>query len=212
MDRSAVKAIVDREIEGLKSLLGIEGWKIRVGYHAEDSDGDGHLRRGECTRMVDYGAAYITINPEAFEAESEVVETLRHELFHVVLAPFDLYWSAVERMDSDDRGDVRAVLSRVWDHSCERAVANLDKMFSRLSEPTMTDSRSPSGKRAAKETGPVTVTGPGKRPPSAETKPMAKTKAPAPKKDATPVQSTSGSKPMPVKKRGVKAKVHGKGS
>jgi hypothetical protein len=134
MDRSAVKEIVDREVESLRHRLGIEDWKIRVEYHAEGPDDDGGLSRAECTRLVDYGIACISINHEALEAEAEVIETIRHELFHVVLAPFDLHRSAVERMDFDDAKAARAVLSRVWDHSCERAVANLEKMYQRLSE------------------------------------------------------------------------------
>lgn len=41
---------------------------------------------------------------------------------------------------------------------------------------------------------------------------MAKSKAPAPKpsKDSLPVKGAGDARPMPTKKRGVKAKVHGK--
>lgn len=45
-----------------------------------------------------------------------------------------------------------------------------------------------------------------------EPKPMAKSKAPTPKKDNLHVKGGGDAKPMPTKKRGVKAKVQGKGS
>jgi hypothetical protein len=134
MDRSAVQAIVDRAIGPLAGRLGIEHWSIRVSYDPEPTDSDGHLKHGECTRLVDYNSAHISLNPESFDDESAVLATLRHELYHVVLSPFDLYSSSVDRA-LEGEGAVREILDRVWNHACERAVINLERMFVGLTEP-----------------------------------------------------------------------------
>src|SRR5260370_42055938 len=97
MDRSEVKAIVDAEIGLLMRRLGISHWKVTVSYDPERCDGDGVLKRGECTRLVDYNSAHIRLNPESFDDGVCVLRTLRHELYHIVLSPFDLYSSAVDR-------------------------------------------------------------------------------------------------------------------
>ena len=132
MDRSQVKEIVDREIEPLMKRLGIDHWKVMVSYDPERIDGDGQIKHGECTRLVDYNSAHISLNPESFEDEQGVLKTLRHELFHVVLSPFDLYSSTVDRA-LDSPGSVREILDRVWTHSCEKAVINIERMFINMS-------------------------------------------------------------------------------
>src|SRR3954447_2607620 len=98
MDRSEAKAIVEREIEALLRQLGLEHWKIAVSYDPERTDSDGHVKHGECTRLLDYESAHISLNPESFDDQDDVLRTLRHELFHVVLSPFDLFSSSVDRL------------------------------------------------------------------------------------------------------------------
>jgi hypothetical protein len=134
MDRSAVQAIVDREAGPLCERLGIERWSIRFSFDPESTGDDGHLKHGECTRLVDYNSAHISLNPESFADEESVLGTLRHELFHVVLAPFDLYSSSVDRA-LEAGAPVREILDRVWDHACERGVINLERMYVGLIGP-----------------------------------------------------------------------------
>jgi hypothetical protein len=131
MDRSEVKAMVEGELEPLMQRLGIRHWKVRVSYDPESVDGEGHLKHGECTRLVDYNSAHISLNPESFDDEESVMRTLRHELFHIVLSPFDLYSSSVDRAIEVPNA-VREILDRVWNHACERAVINLERMFFEL--------------------------------------------------------------------------------
>jgi hypothetical protein len=62
-------------------------------------------------------------------------------------------------------------------------------------------------KRLVKKLDPVNVMAGKIKPPlNAETKPMAKPKAPAPAKDAKPLKSTTGATPKPVVKKGAAAK------
>ena len=110
----------------LLAAFGLHYWEISVGYDpALGSEEDG-VTRGECSRLVDYQSAHICLNPEAFECEKSVLLTLRHELFHIVLSPFDLYTSAVERLEMPDQAV--ELLERIRDHAIERAVAALERM------------------------------------------------------------------------------------
>lgn len=131
MDRSAVQAVVERELGPLLQRLGIGHWKVRCSYAPAPDQDDGTLLRGECTRLVDYQDAHIRFNPEAFDDEDAVLVTLRHELFHVILSPFDLYTSAVERAQVE--GPAAEVLERIREHVLEQIVINLERMFSGLS-------------------------------------------------------------------------------
>ena len=132
MDRSAVKAVVERELEPLMMRLGIPHWNVLVVYKPEANDGDFEVR-GRCDRRTEYNIASITLNPESLDGAEEVLATLRHELLHVVLAPFDLYREAVEPLLSGDtaKGEVFSVLFR---HCVEQAVVNLNRMYLGLSQ------------------------------------------------------------------------------
>ncbi len=130
MDIASVQAIVDRELPPLCKQMGVTFWKIVVEYRCEDQDTDGRLRRGECTRLIDYLDACITLNPEAFDDEAMVLRTLRHELFHVILAPFDLFKAVVDNAVEDRIKS--AMLNRVWHHALETAVIGLEVMWERM--------------------------------------------------------------------------------
>jgi hypothetical protein len=129
MDRGAVAAIVGRELGPLKSRLGIDHWDIEVTYGYIEGD-VGCTTKGRCRRQVDYDRATIEIDPEAHDDEADVLKTLRHELFHVVLAPYDLYTYSVDKAGLDS--PINAVLDRVWGHACEKAVIRLEKMYQGL--------------------------------------------------------------------------------
>jgi hypothetical protein len=131
LDRSAVERVVRAHLPRLSGQLGLHQWEISAGYSAEPPDDDGSLKRGDCTRLIDYQSAHISLNPEAFADEAAILVTLRHELFHIVLAPFDLYTSAVERIELPEVAE--ELLERVRDHAIERVVAGLERMWVGLS-------------------------------------------------------------------------------
>lgn len=133
MDRSAVKAFVDHELEPLMSRLGIPHWRIVVAYEPSPVDDNGLCRNGECIRLVDYNSARIVLNPEAFANESEIHATLLHELFHVVASPFDVFANAVKALQLND--DVQRVLESVLTHASERMVIHLRRMYLGLTAP-----------------------------------------------------------------------------
>src|SRR5262245_40620119 len=130
MNGSTVERVVFEHLPALSQRLGLSDWEISLSYDSTLGTGDNGITRGECTRLVDYQSAHITLNPEAFNSDELVLSTLRHELFHVVLAEFDLYTSAVDRLDLGARAE--DVLDRVRDHAIERCVAALERMYDGL--------------------------------------------------------------------------------
>jgi hypothetical protein len=133
VDRSAVERVVLAHIARLSAMCGLHQWEISVGYSSAPADDDGSLKRGECTRLIDYHSAHISLNPDAFADEAAVLVTLRHELFHIVLAPFDLYTSAVERIELPEVAE--ELLDRVRDHAVERCVAGMERLWAGLATP-----------------------------------------------------------------------------
>jgi hypothetical protein len=134
MDVTAVRAIVERDLESLSHKLGLGHWKIVVRYRSESVNTEGDYQSGGCHRLVDYNAAAITLNPEAVDDEAEVLSVLRHELFHCLLAPYDLYHQAAREALRDDR-TAFAVLERLFDHVQEQGVINLQRMYLGLNNP-----------------------------------------------------------------------------
>jgi hypothetical protein len=128
MDRSAVEAIVRREIEPLKERLGLAHWHTAVDLGPIE---DGAI--GQCSRKIDYDKAYIELDPGRLDDEEEILKVLRHELFHVIVSPFDLFERGVANAGLS--GAMNAVLGRVWDHAVEQAVINLERMFAGLTRP-----------------------------------------------------------------------------
>jgi hypothetical protein len=127
MDRSAVKAIVEREIGPLMARLGIPHWHLVVSYDLREDDGTCRIN-GRCTRVIDYNRAHIELAPGEFDDEAHVLKTLRHELFHVVASPFDLYMQAADQLTKEGSPE-EAILRRVFDHAVEKATINLERMY-----------------------------------------------------------------------------------
>lgn len=130
MDRSAVEAVAAAALPLLVARLGLERWELGVSCLAEPAEPSGRQPQGHCTRMADYQSAHITLNHEAVGGTDEVLATLRHELFHVILAPFDLFRESVAL--ANPPADVAAILDRIWQHAEESAVANLERMYAGL--------------------------------------------------------------------------------
>jgi hypothetical protein len=132
MDRSQVKKIVDENIDELLEKLGVPHWNIVISYELREDNGICRVK-GRCTRAIDYNKAHIEFDPEECEDEDDVLKTLRHELFHVVASPFDLYMQAADRCTKKDSPE-EAILNRVFDHAVEKVMINLERMFRGLTD------------------------------------------------------------------------------
>lgn len=173
MDRSEVKAIVDREIEPMMERLGIPHWRIVVNYDLRPrEDNDYSPGIGDCTRRIDYTQASIGLDPDGLDDEDHVLEVLRHELFHVLLSPFDLFErAAANATRSDDTAT--AILARIWTFVTEQGVINLERMYEGLTKHHTAKEPKPMAKASPKKAQPMTATTP-KKPAKAEVAPGTK--------------------------------------
>jgi hypothetical protein len=130
MDRGRCEEIVGREIGPLQRRLGVPHWSLVVSYGPIDDDGVARTK-GRCTRQVDYDRAHVEIDPEEHDDEADLLKTLRHELFHVVLSPFDLYMQAADQFTAKDSPEER-VLERVFTHAVEQAAIGLERLHEGL--------------------------------------------------------------------------------
>jgi hypothetical protein len=149
LDRSAVKAIVEAHIDEYKEILGIAHWHVTVGLDLRDSDAKATVS-GECTWYIDYERAAIRLDPDALDSEEEVLEVLRHELFHILLAPFSIFWGAVEPLFKGN-ATTRATLHSVRIHAVERCLINIERLYGNLTrkEDPPCSTPSPSSSPAA---------------------------------------------------------------
>jgi hypothetical protein len=126
MDRSAVKAIVESHLDSLAEVFGVERWCIQVNYEACDNPNHG----ASCGRAVDYDKAFITIDPDKHKDEGEVVDSLRHEIEHILLSPFDLYRDAMTQHIDDETKEHRQE-QRLFTYAVEQTVINIERLWCR---------------------------------------------------------------------------------
>lgn len=126
MDQSKVKEIVDRESPEMVRLMALDEWTIifKYDYTAEKT-------YAECNALLDYRRATINFNPATFETEMDVITTLRHELFHVVLACYNLYNETVDTVLTASSLEAKT-LARIWIYVQEQGVVALELMWERV--------------------------------------------------------------------------------
>lgn len=120
MDKSAVKKWVEDNIEELKRLFGIPHWRIVVDYAYLDNGVS-----GEASSNIKYEHAFITLNSELIKDEEELERFFKHELLHIVHAPFKMLLDAIE--SHVDR-DTFPIFLSVWRFSQEMQVKYLERM------------------------------------------------------------------------------------
>jgi hypothetical protein len=137
MDQSEARRLVEAHIEGYTAALGIAFWRLTILYEPIDAEPGrvcrDHKAAGECITNVRYNRATIRLDPAQLDDAAKLLEALRHELFHVVLAPFllyrDHYLATVERGSGADDQE-----SRLWEFVAEQAVINLERVWEGIAE------------------------------------------------------------------------------
>jgi hypothetical protein len=128
MKRSEAKRIVGENIEWLRWSMNLQDWKIKV-FYRELGDGDDKARTvtlGQCSANVYYRWADIFINHKAHDSEEQLLDTLRHELFHVLHSEFDVYIDQVSELVSDETKPTLRISHKL---AIERLVGNLERMI-----------------------------------------------------------------------------------
>lgn len=92
MTKAEARRIVRENMLDMMCALGISGWRIDVSYGTLDADDhdDNFSSIMSAQLRPRYEKAIVRIDPEVFDTEAEFLTSLRHELIHVLTAPF---WS-----------------------------------------------------------------------------------------------------------------------
>jgi hypothetical protein len=124
MDRSEVEAFVRRKLPELQRVFGLDRWTILLQFGPRDLRGP-----ADCDRDARYDLATIGFDPEKIDDPQELETFIRHELFHIVHSPFDLFWSlATASLDDADMERAR----RAWSFASEQQVLVLERLYQGL--------------------------------------------------------------------------------
>lgn len=127
MDKSEVKAEVEKNLLELMDAVGIRHWNIVVNFDLREGD-EHRVTRAMCHASPDYEFAKIQMDPDALPDRETVLEALRHELFHCLLSPLDVYREAMTQHIENGTPEAQRE-ARLWHHFLERSVANLERMW-----------------------------------------------------------------------------------
>lgn len=124
MDKSAVEAIVQAHLPGYIEAMGLQGLRIEVSYGRIEDAGATVLTE------INYEKATIQIDPAHADHADEagVLNSLRHELFHIIVAPFDAWEWQIDADYKRDTPEHRRARD-IFIHACERTVLNLERLW-----------------------------------------------------------------------------------
>jgi hypothetical protein len=115
MDKSEIRAIVEEHLPHLKQSLGLNHWVINVEYKKLDDDVS-----GECRARYPYHRADLKLDPAELHSRAAVLETLRHELLHVVLSPINILMDTAWDLVSGPEAE--SALKQAYRHANELSV------------------------------------------------------------------------------------------
>jgi hypothetical protein len=130
LDRSEVKRIVESNIVDMKYRLGLGQWDVRVEFDLRETppgEAACFVTRGQNTWHIDYETALIKLDPDQLETEEDVLDVLRHELFHLLAAPLSIARNALKPLLEADPVR-RDMVDSVWTHAVERVIKNIERM------------------------------------------------------------------------------------
>lgn len=124
MDESQVKAIVDVNLEQVLWSLQLQDWNLKFEYRCLGHGSD--ITQAECTPSPRYRKAVIVIDPAAAENEKDVMDSLRHELLHCLIADIETYRKAVGQLLERD---VFNALDELFSDAVEATVRRIEQML-----------------------------------------------------------------------------------
>lgn len=124
MDKSQLESFLRTHLAALMDHVCVGHWTVTA---RAEPNSDSNLA-ATCERSIDYEWAIIRMNPELFETDAKALDTLFHELAHIILAPFDLYREAttqhIDKGTTAERQD-----NRLFNHCIEMCVMNLERLW-----------------------------------------------------------------------------------
>lgn len=116
--------ILEENLPKMAGLFGLDQDWDYVTYIGK-TDNKGHV--ADCERDVAYQKALLTFDPERHENRADLLDSVRHELLHVLLSEFDVAFNAMKRNPQFSAGEIGAITI-----AHERTVKRLERLFSKL--------------------------------------------------------------------------------
>lgn len=124
MTLERAKELIELNLKQMMWDLQVNMWTVTIVWdekpEADDSQADVQL-------IIDYKIARIRFRLETIRDDEHFLECVLHELFHIVLAGYDLYSDSMFQFCDTERD--KAQHNRLWVHVSERAVWNMEAMF-----------------------------------------------------------------------------------
>lgn len=129
MKTNECRALVRKHGLSMMRALAISQWRIDFRYDeikADDVPAKFSVKATTdlCYR---YEKAVVTINPEQMEDEKDFLQSLRHELIHLLLAPFHAY-DDYARTIMPERTEWMTV-NKIYHDRCEEMVLKVERML-----------------------------------------------------------------------------------
>jgi len=124
MDKSKLIEVMRRHLGPLRDMVGPQDWAIT--WLAEPANIPDSC--ASCSPNLPYNTATIRIDPAHHENEDDVIDSMFHELCHLLLTPFDVYREAATQ--HIDNGTVAERQDNyLFNHAREQAVLSLERVW-----------------------------------------------------------------------------------
>lgn len=127
LDVTRIKEITEKAIDFYKTTFGLKDWRISVEYGIPKSENP-ELIYAQVDAIYERQRATILINTTLFTDEKQLLETIRHEMFHLVTSPIQLLYSFVPQ-------EQQALIEFVE----ESIVRGLERMYENMNEGDSTN-------------------------------------------------------------------------
>lgn len=122
MKRVQAERLVRKYTKGLTRDLFLKEWEIDIGVAKLDDDA-----KGASGVMPEYKSSSITIDHTRADDEDDLYRTVRHELVHVMISPFEKYRNQIRFAVSS--AGVWRVLEECYRTCMEETVVNIEKVL-----------------------------------------------------------------------------------
>jgi len=123
-ESTAIKLITKKLVNRWKYLLGIEEWDIKFRYSKLEED-----TMGVCMADPQYKKATIIVDIAEHKNNEELLDTIRHEMLHIIHAEFELY----REMIKDHVGaNTLTTMDTVFELGAETVVRRLEGLLRKL--------------------------------------------------------------------------------
>ncbi|MEO1522888.1 MAG: hypothetical protein AAFU78_19215 [Cyanobacteria bacterium J06633_2] len=126
MKESTCREWIDNNIKDMMWATGLMAWKIRFIVEELEPRHEGETRLGTCDSDYAYEDACITINNEGIRDEAHLEKVIRHELLHLVIAPYESLAHGYLQIVDDQHVNAFREMERI---ARERTVLNLERML-----------------------------------------------------------------------------------